>query len=66
MHRTVSAMDLPTIRHKLRNTYSMVERSIADIYDQGAYIFTNVRSAEVVYRGYRPAYCTVHESYIVW
>ena len=29
------------------NTYSTVGRSIASIYDQGAYIFTEARSAKV-------------------
>ena len=49
----------------LCNTYSTVGRSIADICDRGAYIFTEARSAEVnmsaevLYRGYRPTYRTI-------
>ena len=52
---------LPTIC----NTYSTVGRSIADIQDRGAYIFTEAQSTEVnmstkvLYRGYRPTYCTI-------
>ena len=43
----------------------MAERSIADIYDRGTYIFTKAQnaevnmSAEVIYRGYRPIYPTI-------
>ena len=36
---------LPWQRGILSNTYSTVGRSIADIYDQGAYIFTEASSS---------------------
>ena len=46
--------------YSLCNTYRMVGRSIADIYERGAYIFTEAQyakviiSAEVICRGYGP------------